>query len=161
MSAGRLARKLIVKPRDLTTARAVRQVVGPSGGGDDAGQGPSGGGDFGGDFGDFGSGPAPPDPAAPDAPAADGGPSPGWEEIPGRDPFPVFAHEETAREKLAAGKSAADTTYVVWALLGGGGQAPVSEDEFLEVAGEGRVNVTGVVRRPTEGLARIDATKQG
>lgn len=147
MSAGQLAKKLLLKPKDLTTARAIRPK-------DGSGVGSPGGGGTGGDFGDF--------TVAPEVISGSNATAEsGWEDVPGREPFPLFFHEESAAEQLVSAKDTAATTYVGWSLLDANGEPPVSEDEHLEVSGEGRVNVTGVVRRPTENLARIDAKKVG
>ncbi len=149
MSAGKLAAKLLLSPKDITTARPVRWVSEAGSGG--AAPQPGG-------FGDFGEDPTGPPPAPGSGPTEGGG---GYQYIPGRDPFPIFAHQEDAAEQVRAGRADAATTYRCWSLLTADGGEPVDEDEDLEVAGEGILNVLGVVRRPTEGLCRIDCRRVG
>lgn len=164
MSAGKLAGKLIVPVRTIKQAVAVRQSSGnptdPAAPPDLTGP-PGGGTDFGGDFGEAPP-PAPPVEGAPDPePQAQEEGDPGWEKIPNRATFPVFPHKESAREQTLAGRDTSDSTYVLWALLAQGADAPVSAEEYVDVDGVGRMNVTGVVTRPTDDLVRIDATLIG
>ncbi len=125
MSAGRLAAKLLLSPRDMATATPVRPK--------------SGSGRWG-------------------APPAGGA---GFEPEPGAQAFHVFPYQESAGEQLRGGKDTGTTTYRLWCLLGANGEAPASRDDYLEVEGEGVVNVTGAIKRPTEGLCRLDAVRVG
>ncbi len=85
----------------------------------------------------------------------------GFEPEPGSAPFYVFAHQESAGEQIRGGKDTGTTTYRLWCLMGSDGAPPASRDDYLEVEGEGVVNVTGAIKRQTEGLCRLDAVKVG
>lgn len=158
MSAGRLAGKLIVPVRTIVPAVAMQQSTGapadPDAPPDPTGP-PGGGTDFGGGFGEA---PAQPDPEPQEEEEEE---TPGWDAIPDREAFWVFPHKESARERVLAGRDTGTSTYVLWALLGRGEEPPVSAEEYVDVEGVGRMNVTGVVPRPTDDLVRIDATLTG
>lgn len=125
MSAGKLAGKLLVSPRDVVVANPVRPK--------------SGDGRWG----------APPEGGA------------GFEPIPDRASFFVFPYQESAGEQVRGGKDTGTTTYRLWCLMGSDGSTPADRADHLEVEGEGVVNVTGAIKRPTEALCRLDAVKVG
>lgn len=74
--------------------------------------------------------------------------------------FPVFAHRQSAPERVRAGKESATLSYVLYAL----DPLPevVTERKSIRVDGEDALlNITAVIPRPTEGITIIEAEGSG
>ncbi len=79
-----------------------------------------------------------------------------WRPAAGRAPFPCFPYQENAAQQVRAGRETAASTYRVFCPLRDGAP-PTNFREHLQIPGAGRVEVTAVVKYPTEGFCRADA----